>query len=347
MTESRFLLRAANIQIAAAQSPGQVSITAVRWTMTVSAGTRLNGRYEVREQLGKGGMGVVWRGRDVLLNRPVAIKVMKDADPDQESYARFIREAQVGARLQHAGIVAVHDIGRAGDDIFIVMELLTGTDLDELLRRVRNGLPVDQVVDLMAQAAEALAVAHDNGVVHRDIKPANMFLVGGERLKVCDFGLARVAASSLTDSDRLFGTAAYMAPEQFLTAAVDARADLYSLGCVMYALLAWHPPFPANQSWMALATQHARVVPEPPHGGYPVPGELRVIVLRLLAKHPANRPPTARAVAAELRAINLTSGEGRHRRDPARDRAGAPSPQLSREEEEFLARLDEYKRKHF
>jgi predicted Ser/Thr protein kinase len=272
--------------------------------MGLSAGTVLNGRYQIIDRLGKGGMGVVWRGHDLLFKRDVAIKVMNDQAPDADDFARFLREAQVGVRLQHPGIAAVYDIGRTGDDIFITMELLTGSDLRTVVAAHPTGIPVSRVLDLMAQAADALAVAHEQGVIHRDLTPGNMVVADDGRLKICDFGLAKVldASRPITKPDTTFGTPAYMSPEQFTTAAVDTRSDLYSLGCVTYALVTGHPPFKAD-TWITFAAQHAHADPEPPSGDQPIPPEFSNLVLRMLAKDPADRPESAAAIAAELRKL--------------------------------------------
>lgn len=287
--------------------------------MSVRPGTRLNGRYEAIKPLGQGGMGVVWQGHDILLQRDVAIKVMMVTDPDEVSFERFVREAQVGAGLTHPGITEVHDIGRSGDDWFIVMELLSGRDLQTLLSTHKHGLAAERAVNLMVQASEALAVAHQRGVVHRDLKPQNVFVQTGDRLKICDFGLARVLnAPHITNPGKTMGTPAYMAPEQFRSAAVDARADVYSLGCVLYALLTGHPPFPPELSWPALYAHHQSTIPEPPRGAHPVPRELSKLVLWMLAKDSKDRPSSALTVASDLRKIDLK---------PAPKPAPKPQPQ--------------------
>ncbi|HWG61459.1 MAG TPA: serine/threonine-protein kinase, partial [Streptosporangiaceae bacterium] len=161
--------------------------------MALGPGTILKGKYRVVDRLGSGGMGMVWQGRDLDLNRDVAIKVMLNADDDLESFKRFQREAQVAARLQHSGLTVVHDFGRDHDQFFIVMELLKGADLKALLREHPAGLPAGRVMKLALLAAEALSAAHENGVVHRDIKPANLFVLPDDRIKICDFGIAKLA----------------------------------------------------------------------------------------------------------------------------------------------------------
>jgi serine/threonine protein kinase len=275
--------------------------------MAVGPGTILQSRYYVVELLGSGGMGQVWRGEDDRLNRAVAIKVMQDHYSDQESFERFVREARIAAGLDHPGITAVHDFGRHDNQYFIVMQLLKGQDLKAILKGHPMGLPVRQAVSYAIQAAEALAAAHETGVIHRDLKPANLFIVAGDRLKVCDFGNAKHvdATRTLTRPGEVIGTPAYMSPEQWSGRPVDARSDLYSLGCVLYELLVGRPPFAPEQSAPALWVQHLEATPAPPRNGTYLPSPLSDLVLRLLAKDPGDRPQDAASLAAELRDIDL------------------------------------------
>ncbi|MFF4577401.1 serine/threonine-protein kinase [Streptomyces sp. NPDC001373] len=159
----------------------------------VRVGELLADRYRLERRLGAGGMGEVWAGHDLALDRPVAVKVLLEAATDEELIARFRREATIGARLQHPGITVVHDVGQHGGRLFIVMELLPGEDLGAVLARERGGLPAAEAVEPAAQAAQALAAAHERAVVHRDLKPRNLFLLPGGRLKICDFGIAHSA----------------------------------------------------------------------------------------------------------------------------------------------------------
>jgi serine/threonine protein kinase len=252
-------------------------------------------------------MGQVWRGEDDRLNRAVAIKVMQDHHSDQESFGRFVREARVAAGLDHPGITSVHDFGRHDNQYFIVMQLLKGQDLKAILKGHPMGLPVRQAVSYAIQAAEALAAAHESGVIHRDLKPANLFIVAGDRLKICDFGIAKHvdATRTLTRPGEVIGTPAYMSPEQWSGRPVDARSDLYSLGCVLYELLVGRPPFAPEQSAPALWAQHLEATPAPPRNGTYLPPLLSDLVLRLLAKDPGDRPQDAASLAAELRDIDL------------------------------------------
>jgi serine/threonine protein kinase len=309
--------------------------------MALGPGTILRGKYRVVDRLGSGGMGMVWQGRDLDLNRDIAIKVMLNADDDLESFKRFQREAQVAARLQHPGITVVHDFGRDHDQFFIVMELLKGADLKALLREHAAGLPAERAAKLAVLAAEALSAAHENGVVHRDIKPANLFVLPDDRLKICDFGIAKLAdaTSALTGSGVLVGTLAYMSPEQWKNEPASARSDLYSLGCVLYAMVSGHPPFAEDQGLPALMYQHVSVVPEPPRGAHAVPGALSDLVMRLLAKDPSARPATAAELAAALRDVSLSPRDGQQQSEPVyrAGRLGPPSaPGATRDQAEEM-----------
>lgn len=269
-------------------------------------GAQLAGRYRLVERLGQGGIGEVWRARDVELDRAVAVKVLLEFDASEELLGRFRREASIGARLQHPGITVVHDIGRHGDRLFMVMELLEGQDLSRLLARTPGvGLPLPQVLDLALQTAEALSAAHAQKVVHRDLKPGNLFLLSDGRLKICDFGIARTADATggLTVTGRVFGTPSYMAPEQWRGEHVDGSCDLYALGCVLYALLTGAPPFAGTEQAWVLMRMHLEEAP-PALGGVraDLPPALVELVDALLSKEPGARPD-APAVAERLRAL--------------------------------------------
>lgn len=270
------------------------------------AGLELGGRYALEGLLGSGGMGEVWRAVDRQLDRPVAVKVLRDRYADPQVARRFQQEARIAGRLQHSGIAVVHDVGEHDGQLFIVMELLRGEDLAAMLLRAPAGLPLATAVSVATQAAEALAAAHAGGVVHRDLKPANLFLQPDGQLKICDFGIARTAdtASGLTGTGTFIGTPAYMSPEQWLDGkSVDNRSDLYSLGCVLYALLVGHPPFQSDEL-PTLIYSHLNMTPVSVRKIRPdVPQRLDRLVCDLLAKKPADRPPDAGQVAAMLRSI--------------------------------------------
>ncbi|MFF3212001.1 protein kinase [Streptomyces sp. NPDC002886] len=275
-------------------------------------GDQLTGRYRLEQRLGKGGFGEVWRAFDTALDRAVAVKVLLETAMSDEAVARFRREATIGARLQHPGITVVHDVGQEDERLFIVMELLAGEDLRTALTRAPGGLPVAVALDLAAQTAEALAAAHERSVIHRDLKPANLFLLPGGRLKICDFGIAHSsdATAGWTVTGRIFGSPPYMAPEQWRGERVDARCDLYALGGVLYALLSGEPPFGEAEVPYVLMRRHIEDRPRPlREAGPPVPPEVERLVGQLLEKAPADRPESADAVAAELRAL-LRAGAG-------------------------------------
>ncbi|WP_327254773.1 serine/threonine-protein kinase [Streptomyces sp. NBC_01244] len=269
-------------------------------------GDQLAGRYRLEQRLGKGGFGEVWRAHDTALDRAVAVKVLLETAMSDEAVARFRREATIGAQLQHPGITVVHDVGQEEGRLFIVMELLAGEDLRATLSRVPDGLPVAVALDLAAQAAEALAAAHERSVIHRDLKPANLFLLPTGRLKICDFGIAHSsdATAGWTVTGRIFGSPPYMAPEQWRGERVDARCDLYALGGVLYALLSGEPPFGEAEVPYVLMRRHIEDRPLPlREAGAVVAPEVERLVRQLLEKDPAHRPESARATAAALRAL--------------------------------------------
>ncbi|HLM88095.1 MAG TPA: serine/threonine-protein kinase [Streptosporangiaceae bacterium] len=269
----------------------------------MEVGTELAGRFVLEKVLESGGMGDVWQGTDRQLRRPVAIKVMQDrlADP-----RRFEREAQIAARLQHPGITVVYDFGTYDGVPYIVMELLAGQNLADMLDQApRRQLPVGMAVSLIIQAAKALQAAHADRIIHRDLKPANLFLQDRGGLKICDFGIARIADApdGLTSGGYVLGTAQYMSPEQCEGAEIDERSDLYSLGCVLYELLTGRPPFSAGGQ-RAIMNQHMNMPPVSPRTLRPdIPRELDSIVLNMLAKDPGDRPADADVVAARLEAV--------------------------------------------
>ncbi|GAA3946464.1 hypothetical protein GCM10023085_30790 [Actinomadura viridis] len=272
-------------------------------------GAELAGRYRLEELLGRGGMGEVWRGFDLSLERPVALKVLlADWSDEREmasAMARFRREGKAAARLSHPSIATVHDVGHEGGCPFLVLELLTGQDLRRVLARHPRGLPIEQVLDYGAQTAEGLAAAHAAGVVHRDIKPANLMLLPGGRVKICDFGIARLkgATAGLSAAGGRMGTFAYMPPEQAAGGPLDGRADLYALGCTLFHMLTGRHVFPGDDLQAMVAQHLARPAPSPREVRADIPTDLDALVLAMLAKDPEDRPADATVVARELKRI--------------------------------------------
>ncbi|MFF7987088.1 protein kinase [Streptomyces sp. NPDC007901] len=260
------------------------------------------GRYRLEQPLGRGGMATVWRARDEVLGRAVAVKLMAEgALHDASAVERFRHEANTVAGLGHPNIVTVFDAGVHGHLPFLVMELIEGADLGALISR--GPLRVEHAVAVADQVSAALEAAHRAGVVHRDLKPANLLMSPGGVVKVVDFGIARTTATAragLTAVATVVGTSAYMSPEQATGAQVDARADLYALGCVLHAMLTGQPPF-TGEDPMAVLYQHLHQPPRPLREYRPdVPAHLEQLVLDLLAKNPFDRPADAGTVRIRL-----------------------------------------------
>jgi hypothetical protein len=261
----------------------------------------IGGRYEPRLRIGAGGMAEVYLARDRRLERDIALKVLGPRlAGDQAFAARFRREAQAAAALNHPNVVAVYDCGVDGDVHFIAMEHVEGPDLKRLLAE-RGPLPEDEALAVAAQVAAALEAAHARGMVHRDVKPHNLLLDARGVVKVADFGIARALGAG-DQTTAVLGSPAYLAPEQALGRAVDGRADLYGLGVVLFELLAGHPPF-AGDSPAAVAAQHAHAPPPPLRSVAPTASPaVEAIVRRALAKDPGERFQTAGEMAAAIAA---------------------------------------------
>lgn len=279
-------------------------------------GLELAGRYRLNDQLGRGGMGEVWKGTDLRLRRTVAVKLLPlHSDVDPAGAARFRREAEITAGFQHPGITALYDldehrIGPERNLMFLIMEFLDGEDLRKVLDREPLGLPPAEVMDIGVQIADGLAAAHARGVVHRDVKPANLMRLADGTVKICDFGIARFAESTAGLTQGVMGTPAYMAPEQFSGGSIDGRTDLYSLGCVLHVLLTGRPPFPPDVSMAEHMYHHLETVPAGPRKLRPdLPEELDQLVLQMLEKKPVDRPPSAEAVRDRLKEIADLRGE--------------------------------------
>jgi serine/threonine protein kinase len=263
--------------------------------------------YRVLKQLGAGGMGAVFLAEDISLERPVALKVMlPQAAEKKDAGTRFLREAKLTASIKNDHIVTIYQVGQQGDLPFLAMELLDGVSLEERLLRAEPKRPVPEVLRIGREIALGLEAAHARGLIHRDIKPANIWLEApNDRVKILDFGLARPVDSGehLTQSGVILGTPAYMAPEQAENLTVDGRADLFSLGCVLYRLCTGKMAF-SGPTLMAILRSLATSTPPSVSQLRPgVPPRLTKLIDRLLAKDPAGRPASARAVVDEIAAI--------------------------------------------
>jgi eukaryotic-like serine/threonine-protein kinase len=272
----------------------------------------LGSRYELGETLGYGGMAEVHRGRDVRLGREVAVKVLRpDLARDPSFQARFRREAQAAASLNHPAIVAVYDTGEdlnngeggnGASTPYIVMEYVEGRTLRDILKS-EGPLHPQRAMEIVADICAALDYSHRNGIVHRDMKPGNVMVTRTGAVKVMDFGIARAmtdSAATVTSTAAVIGTAQYLSPEQARGESVDARSDVYSTGCLLYELLTGQPPF-TGDSPVAVAYQHVREDPTPPSYVNPdVPRMLDAIVLKAMAKNPANRYQSGAEMRADL-----------------------------------------------
>jgi serine/threonine-protein kinase len=263
------------------------------------------GRYELLSELGQGAMGVVYKAIDPLIDRTVAIKTInlnlsKDELADFEE--RFNREARSAGRLSHPNIVTIYDVGRADHVAYMAMEYLEGRELKDIIASGET-LPLDRIVEITAQIADGLAFAHDNGVIHRDIKPANIMVLSNGCVKITDFGIAKMSSGSRTQVGIVLGSPKYMSPEQVVGKPVDGRSDIFSLGTVLYELLAGRPAFGGGEN--TLATIMYRILNETPvlpgKINPTVPGSLDYIVSKALAKEPENRYQSAREMACDLR----------------------------------------------
>ncbi len=272
------------------------------------------GPYRILRVIGGGAMGVVFLAEDTRVWRQVALKALKpNITGAARARQRFLREGHATADLKHDNVITIHDVGMVGDVPYLAMEFLRGESLDACLKRDRC-LPIAEVLRIGREIAEGLAAAHDHGLVHRDVKPSNLWLEGTQRrVKVLDFGLARQTGSdqtNLTVAGVIVGTPSYMSPEQAKCETVDARADLFSLGCVLYRMATGDLPFKAPDmvgTLMALTMDK----PVPPLERRPeMPPELNYLILRLLAKKPDRRPPTATVVAQALWLIEQRLADG-------------------------------------
>lgn len=260
------------------------------------------GRYEILKELGHGAMGVVYQAHDPRIDRPVALKVLRsDRVTSQDFVQRFLKEARAIGRLSHANIVTVYDVGQDQGTIYIAMEYLEGRPLNETVRE--KPLTIRQTVDIAQQVAKALDYAHARGIVHRDIKPSNIILGGDGRVKITDFGIARIEdpeATQQTRAGEILGTPVYMSPEQVMGQTVDGRSDLYSLGVILYEMTTARRPF-AGENLAVIFNAITHDVPRRPRtADGPLPPALADLIMKSLAKVPEERFQSGEAMASAL-----------------------------------------------
>jgi serine/threonine protein kinase len=288
------------------------------------------GSYRILKVLGTGAMGVVFQAEDLHLRRPVALKVMRPTLANStEFHRRFLREARLAAAIDHEHIVTVYQVGEDRGVPFLAMQLLRGSTLEERLERVGGRLPLPEVLRVGREIAEGLAAAHGRGLIHRDIKPANIWLEEGRgRVRILDFGLARGSEpdAQFTQAGAVIGTPAYMAPEQATGKVVDARCDLFSLGAVLYQAATGKAPF-GDRDTLAILSALATRAPVPPHRMVPsLPRMFSGLVMRLLAKEPAERPQSAREVVEAIEALERGETEWEFEAGPTEPTASASTP---------------------
>jgi len=264
------------------------------------------GRYEILSELGKGAMGIVYKAVDPLIDRTVAIKTINlnlSGDEISGFVERFNREAKSAGRLNHPNIVTIYDVGRADNTAFIAMEYLEGQELKEIIAS-KQTLQPDRIVEITAQVADALAFAHDHGVVHRDIKPANIMVLRDGVVKIMDFGIAMTSSGSETQAGTILGSPKYMSPEQVSGKAADGRSDIFSLGALLYELLTGISAFGRGSSsnLNSIMYQVMNEIPDSPTMVNPsIPAAFDYIVSKALAKKPEERYQSAREMADDLR----------------------------------------------
>lgn len=303
--------------------------------MSLVPGTRL-GRYEIRSKIGEGGMGEVYLALDLELDRTVAIKILPEIlAANEQRLRRFIQEARATSALNHPHIITIHEIGSSGATRFIATEFIEG---ETLRQRMTEGLKLTEILDIAIQTAGALAAAHAAGIIHRDIKPENIMIRSDGLVKVLDFGLAKQTARPFitdigastrllvqTDPGLVMGTVAYMSPEQARGLEVDARTDIWSLGVVLYEMVARHPPFVAPTPSDVIVSILDRDPPPLTLRSGQVPGELERIVRKALQKNREERYQVVKDMALDLKCLRreLEVKAERDRSESPEARAGA------------------------
>ncbi|MER2137353.1 MAG: serine/threonine-protein kinase, partial [Arthrobacter sp.] len=269
--------------------------------MRPTSGITLGGRFQLTDRIAIGGMGEVWKARDLVLGRIVAIKILKEEYTGDPGFLnRFRAEARHTALLNHEGIANVFDYGEEEGSAYLVMELVPGQPLSTIIEREKVLSP-DRTLSIIGQTATALAVAHRQGLVHRDVKPGNLLILPDGRVKITDFGIARLADQvPLTATGQVMGTAQYLAPEQATGQQATGSSDIYALGVIGYELLAGTRPF-SGESQIAIAL--AQVNDTPPPLPESIPAPVRALIMSMLAKDPADRPADAESLARAVAAI--------------------------------------------
>jgi serine/threonine-protein kinase len=267
------------------------------------------GRYEVLGELGQGAMGIVYKAKDPLIDRIVAIKTINlglALEEKEEFEGRFYQEAKAAGRLNHPNIVTIYDVGKSGDVAYIAMEFLQGRELRDIMND-SGLLPIDQVLDIVAQVAQGLAYAHEHEIVHRDVKPSNIMVVRDGHAKITDFGIARMASSAVrTQTGMVLGSPKYMSPEQVMGKTIDQRSDIFSLGVMLHEMLTGQAPF-NGENINAIMYQTLNAAPALPSTLNPaVPEMVNFIVAKALAKKLDDRYQNAKDFAADLRACRDT-----------------------------------------
>ena len=261
------------------------------------------GRYNIIGELGQGAMGTVYKAVDPLIDRIVAIKTINlglALDEKDEYESRFYQEAKAAGRLSHPNIVTIYDVGKSGEIAYIAMEFLQGRELRDMLNDGKK-MPVEQVINVVAQVAQGLAYAHEHGIVHRDVKPSNIMIVRDGHVKITDFGIARMASAAVrTQTGMVLGSPKYMSPEQVVGKLTDQRSDIFSLGVMLYEMLTGQAPF-AGENVNAIMYQTLNSVPPPPSSLSPnVPEMLNFIVAKALAKKLEHRYQDTKEFASDL-----------------------------------------------